>query len=105
MPCVRWPPCASSRPRMRSPALASACRTAAFAVAPECGWTLACSEPNSSVARVALGVLVGQHGALRLQDGPRDEVLAGDHLERALLAGQLPVQDGGDLRVDLGQVL
>ena len=97
MPCVRWPPCASSRPRILSPALIRACSTAALAVAPECGWTLACSAPNSALARVdrdvlrdvdllaaavvaaagvALGVLVGEHGALRLQHGARDEVLA-----------------------------
>ena len=58
-----------------------------------------------AAARVALGVLVGQHGALRLQDRAGDEVLARDHLERALLAGELTVEDGGDLRVELGDVL
>ena len=62
-----------------------------FALAPECGCTLACSAPNSSqarvagellglvddevaavvaLARVALGVLVGEHRALR-RDAPR----------------------------------
>ncbi len=52
---------------------------------------------------VALGVLVGQHAALGLQDRARGEVLAGDHLQRPALAGRLTVQDGGDLGVDLGQ--
>ena len=48
-------------------------------------------------AGVALGVLVGQHRALGLHDGHRREVLAGDHLQRGLLPGQL----GGDCAVDL----
>ena len=56
-----------------------------------------------AAARVALGVLVGEHGALRLEDGARHEVLARDHLEGAPLAGELTVEDGGDLGVDLGQ--
>ena len=58
-----------------------------------------------AAAGVALGVLVGEHGALRLQDRAGHEVLARDHLERALLAGELTVEDGGDLRVQLGDVL
>src|SRR5690606_34650937 len=33
------------------------------------------------------------------------EVLAGDHLQRLPLAGELTVEDGGDLRVELGEGL
>src|SRR5690606_26099300 len=54
-------------------------------------------------ARVALGVLVGEHGALRLQDGARDEVLGRDHLEGVALARELAVEDGRDLGVELGE--
>jgi hypothetical protein len=58
---------------------------------------------RSSAARIALGVLVREHAALALQDRLRDEVLRGDHLERAALARELAIQGVGDLRVDLGQ--
>src|ERR1700710_1281641 len=109
MPWVRWPPWARSRPRMVSPGESRAAITAALACAPECGATLACSAPNRAFtrsiascsitstcshavvapARVALGVLVGEHRALRGEDGRGCEVLAGDHLQRPLLAGGL----------------
>ena len=56
-----------------------------------------------ALAGIALGVLVGQHAALALEDRLRHEVLGGDHLERALLALELVLEDVGDLRVDLGQ--
>ena len=56
-----------------------------------------------AAARVALGVLVGQHAALALEHGLGHEVLAGDHLQRALLALELGAQYVGDLGVDLGQ--
>jgi hypothetical protein len=52
---------------------------------------------------VALGVLVGQHAPLALEDRLWDEVLRGDHLERALLALELVLDGVGDLRVDLGK--
>ena len=52
---------------------------------------------------IALGVLVGQHAALALEDGLGHEVLGGDHLERALLAGQLEAQDVGDQGIDIVQ--
>src|SRR5699024_8618174 len=58
-----------------------------------------------TLARVALGVLVGEHRPLGLQDSAGDEVLAGDHLQRVPLAGELTVEDGGDLRVELGERL
>ena len=54
-------------------------------------------------ARVALGVLVREHRALRLEHGARNEVLRRDHLERVLLARELGVQHGGDLGVDLAE--
>ena len=78
-----------------------------LAWAPECGWTLTCSEPGkssrarsgraarrcrrtrsrrSSACRQALGVLVGQPGALRLHDRREDVVLAGDELDLVVLA-------------------
>ena len=107
---------------MVSPGLSSANIAAALACAPECGWTFAASAPNSALtrsmaicsidvdvlaaavvaaARVALGVLVGQDRALGLHDGDRSEVLRGDHLQGGLLAVQLGVDGGGDVRVEL----
>ncbi len=56
-----------------------------------------------ALARVALGVLVGEHAALALQDRLRHEVLRGDHLQRALLAVELEVEGLGDLGVDVGE--
>ena len=56
-----------------------------------------------ALSRVALGVLVREHAALALEDGARDEVLRGDHLERALLAIELEADGLGDLRVDVGE--
>jgi hypothetical protein len=56
-----------------------------------------------AASRVALGVLVRRHGALRLHDRDGREVLRRDHLQRRLLAVALGVQRGGDLGVQLGQ--
>ena len=56
-----------------------------------------------ALAGVALGVLVGEHAALALEDGLGDEVLGGDHLQRAPLAIELEVDGLGDLGVDLGE--
>lgn len=53
--------------------------------------------------RVALGVLVGEHRALGLHDGGRGEVLRGDHFQRRLLAVQLGVDRGGDVRVEVAE--
>ena len=52
---------------------------------------------------IALGVLVGEHRAGRVEHRLGDEVLRGDHLQRALLALELAPEHLGDLRVDLGQ--
>ena len=81
-----------------------------FACAPECGCTLACSAPNSAfaramasalddvdelaaavvaLARIAFGVLVGQHRAGRFEHRAADEVLGRDQLEAAVLPVQL----------------
>ena len=54
-------------------------------------------------AGVTLGVLVRQHAALAFEHRLRDEVLRGDHLQRALLALELAAQRGGDLGIDLLQ--
>ena len=83
--------------------------TAPLAWAPECGWTLAKPQPNSRLARsiasalgdvdilaaaivaparIALGILVGQHRALRLEHGPADDVLAGDQLDLVAARGR-----------------
>jgi hypothetical protein len=56
-----------------------------------------------AASRVPLGVLVGQHGALRLHDGDRREVLRRDHLEGRLLAVQLGRDRGRHLRVQVGE--
>ena len=50
--------------------------------------------------RVALRVLVGEHGPLRLEHGARNEVLAGDHLEVVALAAEFALQHRGDLGID-----
>ena len=95
-----------------------------FACAPECGCTLACSAPNSAfarsmasalddvdelaaavvaLARIALGVLVGQHRAGRFEHRAADEVLRGDQLEAVVLAMQLVADRAGDLGIGLGE--
>jgi hypothetical protein len=57
-----------------------------------------------ALARDALGVLVVEPGAERLQDGGRGEVLGGDQLERLLLAAELVVHETGHHRVGGAQV-
>ena len=62
-----------------------------------------------ALARIALGVLVGQHRALRLHHRRRREVLGGDHLQRGLLAvelvGDRPIDFLVDVRKGLDQLL
>jgi hypothetical protein len=58
-----------------------------------------------ALARVALGVLVGEDAALRLQRGDRREVLRRDHLERRLLTGELGVEETRDVGVERGERL
>ena len=95
-----------------------------MALAPECGWTLACSAPNSclgaldgelldlvhdlaaavvALAGQALGVLVREHRADGLEHGRPGEVLGRDQLELVALARELGVAEAGDLGVDLGE--
>ena len=56
-----------------------------------------------ALAGIALGVLVRQHRPLALEHRHRHEVLRGDHLERPLLALELPREHLGDLRIDFGE--
>ena len=49
--------------------------------------------------RVAFGVFVGEHAALRLQHGAGDDVLRGDQLDLLLLPLQLALDGGVDFRV------
>ena len=97
---------------------------AKFACAPECGCTLACSAPNScfsavdgelldlvhdlaaavvALAGIALGVLVGERRAHRLDHRAAGEVLARDQLEAVLLAPQLAVDEARDLGIGVAQ--
>ena len=56
-----------------------------------------------TAAGIALGVLVGQHRAGRVEHRLGNEVLRGDHLQRVLLASELAVEHLGDLGVDVGE--
>ena len=56
-----------------------------------------------ALARIALGVLVGEHRALGLKHRAGDDVLGGDQLDLALLAVELAADRAGDLRIGLGQ--
>ena len=99
-------------------------KAATLADAPECGCTLAKPAPNSFLtrsiasvlgdvdvlaaavvapARQALGVLVGQHRALRLQHGAADDVLGRDQLDLVALAAELEPDRLGDLGIGVGQ--
>ena len=55
-----------------------------------------------ALARVALGVLVGEYGALGFHGPGRGVVLGGDQLDVLLLALALGVDGGLDFRVELG---
>ena len=110
-PWVRWPPAARSRPMKVSPGCSSARNTAWFIWLPEFGCTLAKLAAEQllrpldgerlgdvdelaaaviALARIALGVFVGQHRALRLEHGARDDVLRGDQLDLVLLPARAP---------------
>src|SRR2546430_9296823 len=56
-----------------------------------------------TLPRQALGVLVGERGAHRLEHGDRDEVLARDQLEAVLLPFHLAANQLEDGRVRLGE--
>ena len=52
---------------------------------------------------IALGVLVGQHGALRFQHRGGDDILAGNQLDAVLLADQFGAEGRSELRIGLGK--
>ena len=54
-------------------------------------------------ARIAFGVLVGHHRALRLEHGARHDVLRGDQLDLVALAAELERDGARDLGIGLGQ--
>jgi hypothetical protein len=58
-----------------------------------------------AAARVALGVLVGQNGALGFHDRAGREVFGGDHFQGAALAAEFLVQYCGDLGIEFSQRL
>jgi hypothetical protein len=55
-------------------------------------------------ARIALGIFVGQHRTLGLEDGAGDDVLRGDQLDLVLLPMQLLPDGPEDLRIALGEM-
>ena len=58
-----------------------------------------------ALARVALGVLVGEHRALRGDDRPRREVLRRDELDGGVLPLGLALDDAGDRGVRRAQLV
>ena len=56
-----------------------------------------------ALARIALGVFVGQHRALRLEHGAGDDVLGGDQLDLVALAAELLADGVGDLGIAFGE--
>ena len=57
------------------------------------------AAPVIPVGRVALRVFVGEHSAHSGHHRRGDDILRGDELQVAALAGQLPVHGGGNVRV------
>ena len=107
-----------------SPGCSSARNTAWFIWLPEFGCTLAKLQPNSflarsmasvlgdvdelaaaivALARIALGIFVGQDRALRLEHGAADDVLRRDQLDLVALAAELVGDRAGDLGIGLGE--
>jgi len=56
-----------------------------------------------TLARIAFGILVGEHAALNLHHGRAGEILAGDQLDVLELAGTFVADDVGDLRINGGE--
>ena len=102
-----------------SPGFSSAIITAPLACAPECGWTLAKLAAEQllgaldrqrldrvrrraalviAAARIAFGIFVGEHRALRLEHRLADDILRRDQLDLGLLAAKL----GADRVLDRG---
>ena len=118
-PWVRCPPCGRLIPRIVSPGFNAAKNTAWFACAPEWGCTLArlgaeqllhpldgeqlgdvdvLAAAVIALARITLGVLVGELRPLRGQHGGAGVILRGDELDVVFLASIL----GGDRRPQNG---
>jgi hypothetical protein len=104
--------------------LIRALNTAWLAWLPDDGWTLANWQPNSclarsiasvsisstifaaaivTLARIALGILVGEERALCLQHSPRDDVLGRDQLDLVALAAMFLADPFGDGGIQLGK--
>ena len=58
-----------------------------------------------AAARIAFGIFVGEHRALRLEHRARDDILRGDQLDLVLLAVELGGDRVGDGAVGLAQRL
>ncbi len=107
-----------------SPGCSSARNTAWFIWLPEFGCTLAKLRAEQFLgaldrqrlgdvdpfaaaivarARIALGVFVGHHRALRFQHRPADDVFGRDQLDLMALAAEFALDRGGDLRIGLGE--
>ena len=56
-----------------------------------------------AAARIALGIFIGQHRALRLQNRAGDDVLGGDQLDFIALATELPFDRARDFRIGVGE--
>ena len=54
-------------------------------------------------ARIALGVFVGHHRALRFQHRAADDVFRGDQLDLVALPAEFTLDGGGDFRIGLGE--
>ena len=54
-----------------------------------------------ALARQAFGIFVGEHRALRFQNGARDDVLRGDQLDLVALPAEFEPDRFGDLGIDL----
>ena len=54
-------------------------------------------------ARIAFGIFVGHHRALRLEHGARDDVFRGDELDLVALTAKLEFDRAGDLRIGGGE--
>ena len=107
-----------------SPGCSSARNTAWFIWLPEFGCTLAKLRAEQllgaldrqrlgdvdefaaaviAVARIAFGIFVGHHRALRFQHRAADDVFRRDQLDLMALAAEFAADRGGDIRIGLGK--
>ena len=56
-----------------------------------------------AIARIAFGIFVGQHRALRFQHRAADDVFRRDQLDLMALAAEFALDRGGDIRIGLGE--